>query len=147
MTSINYFNSNMDYACSTQCQYFNFIVSVNFLDGDVICTKRKLKHLTPWRRRFLSPNTYNTDLTWLWITRRVYYKKHELFTLRVHLSSSTVCLVGSISLWVVWSVSTLIVNVIGMETGVIWYTRWMTSKTKTQHIVLETTAIKQTQLT
>jgi hypothetical protein len=42
MTSINYFNSDMDYACSTQCQYFKFIVSVNFIDGDVRCTKRNL---------------------------------------------------------------------------------------------------------
>ena len=40
-----------------------------------------------WCRRFLSHNTYNTDLTWLWIPRRVYYKKHELFTLVEHLSS------------------------------------------------------------
>ena len=47
MTSINYFNSDMDYACSTQCQYFKSIVSVNFIDGDVRCTKRKLRHLTP----------------------------------------------------------------------------------------------------
>ena len=28
----------------------------------------------------------------------MYYKKHELFTLREHLSSSTVCLVGSVFL-------------------------------------------------
>jgi len=31
----------------TQCQYFKFIVSVNFIDGDIRCTKRKLRHLTP----------------------------------------------------------------------------------------------------
>jgi hypothetical protein len=47
MTSINYFNSDIDYAYSTQYQYFKFIVSVNFIDGDVRCMKRKFRHLTP----------------------------------------------------------------------------------------------------
>jgi len=46
MTSINYFNSDMDYACPTQCQYFKFIVSVNCIDGDIRSTKRTLRHLT-----------------------------------------------------------------------------------------------------